>query len=886
MSVTGDGLLEDKLQKILKTENEELLRGFIHNTLAGNRPHAVAFFQKAIASIQGKQRFKILEVLMEDAGTDLIPLMIYAIKQEKNVLFAKSLLFLYGNFDQAEALEALMELESSVHSDLQKSYQKVAGKLKARFRELFYISEFRAGDKNAKRMSHAAEMMVKEPHESYAPFLNGVLREGPLQLRKVACKVLAALGDGDSLDTLTLMMPVLFHDRSRTQSLALYLQNESTYENPKLGDVLGMIGMLGEWTEDEVQQRVNEIRGGNIFGTLNQIKATLLPDETLMTQDIYRFLDSFFSAGTPPKSEIRRVERLFSEHVEVQTGLLQEAFVAMGAIGHRLAIEGLTAQMEALIPQDTPDAQELCAAFLGGYQSPESMTKLLALLVPGQNPALGAKVLAALNHYTLDSLPECLARIAGGAEDGLMRQAAMNLIARAGMFDQVLDDLLANPSLIVQVDAIQTVAAFQLSAGYDRLLAQLATDINPRLQEVIITALEAFPDDRTGISVRPFLNLPHTYLIRFAALKTMILAGGSQRIAMLVETIGSYPEKHRSEMLGSFLKLLGLEPPPELFDYLALWRVLLDDDKYASLRMLAFQMLEKVDWTQVDGPKWIDFLNGIIEKPEAQRSSQENKALRIYVLRIRAILEQGVKVKVSEPAKDSTKAHTLEGLLEQIELANLHERVRIFRMLNLHFKPEWYQAGEPNADKLVGMVENVLCNSMEMPDLFKTVLTLVAKLNLPHLTELAGQRLESLDPELAEYGRKVLHLDTQPIGHPVQSILILDDTSLIGKTLQRYLIKSGFAVHTETHPEEAIAVLGRERYDLLLLDVLMPGMNGYQFIAETRRRGLAPANVLMMTSSRERELLQQAAGLGIDGMLLKPFPIQDLLDKIQNLRCV
>lgn len=883
MSVTGDGLLEDKLQKILKTENEELLRGFVVHTLAGNRPHAVAFFQKVIASIQGKQRFKILEMLMEDAGKDLIPLMIYAIKQEKNVLFAKSLLFLYGNFDQAEALEALMELESSIHLDLQKSYQKVAGKLKGRFRELFYISEFRSGDKNAKRMSHAAEMMVKEPHEAYPPFLNEVVREGQLQLRRAACKVLGALGDQDSLDTLIAMIPVFFNDRSRTQSLALYLQNENTYENPRLSDVLGMIGMLGEWTDEEVQQRVMEVRGGNILGTLNHIKATLLPDETLMTQDIYRFLDGFFTAGAPPKSELRRVERLFAEHLEAQTGLLQDIFVALGTIGHRLGIQGLTAQMSALIPLDTPDAQELSAAFLGGYQSPESLGLLLELLVPGQNPTLGAKVLAALDHYTLDHLPECLARIAGSAEDGLMRQAAMNLIARAGMFEQVLDDLLANPSLIVQVDAIQTVAAFQLRGGYERLLAQLQTDINPRIQEVIITALEAFPDDLTGTSVLPFLHLPHTYLIRFAALKTMVLAGGSQRIGLLVEAIGNYPEKHRPEMLGSFLKLIGPEPPLEFFKYLDLWRILLDDDKYASLRPAAFQMLEKLDWTQVDCTKWVDFLSLIIDKPEATRNSQENKALRIYVLRLRAIIDQE---KAAEPAKEQKRAHSLEGMLEQMENANLHDRVRIFRLLNLHYKPDWYHPGEPSSDKLIELVEEVLTQSMEMPDLFKTVLTLVAKLNLPHLTELAGQRLDSLEPELAEYGRKVLHIEAQPIGHPVQSILILDDTALIGKTLQRYLIKSGFTVHAETHPEEAIELLSRERFDLLLLDVLMPSMNGYQFVSESRRRGVAPANVLMMTSSRERELLQQATHLGIDGMLLKPFPIQDLLDKIQHLRCV
>ena len=89
MNVTGDALLEDKLLKIVKTENEDLLRSFVINTLNANRDHGISFFHKMIASHQGKMRFKILEILMQDAGKDLVPLMISAIRLEKNVLFAK-----------------------------------------------------------------------------------------------------------------------------------------------------------------------------------------------------------------------------------------------------------------------------------------------------------------------------------------------------------------------------------------------------------------------------------------------------------------------------------------------------------------------------------------------------------------------------------------------------------------------------------------------------------------------------------------------------------------------------------------------------------------------------------------------------------------------------
>ena len=882
VNINNDVLLEEKLLQILRTDNEDLLRSFLINTLNGNREYALTFFKKILDVHQGKQRFKILEILMQDGKPDLIPLMVHAIKIEKNVLFAKSLMFLYGNFEHPQALEELMEMESSIHFDLEKSYQKVAGKLKAIFREMFYISEFKGGEKNSKRMHHAADMMIATPHESYPPFLNEMIGDGNLLLRKTAARTLHHLGNADSLDTLFEALPRFFMDRSKTRSLGLYMLNENTYETPKLNDVISTFAMLGEWDDAQVEEVEQKVRTGDVHFAVELVRQSMMPDETLITKDIFKFLQSFLEGATPPKSEIKRLERLFGDHEESQTGLLQDVVGAIGAVGYRLGVADLLPRMEAIVSADTPDREELIATFLGGYKSDASMARLLELIVPGQNPDLINKVLAALSHYTFDSLPEELARLCRDTEAGLQRQTAMDMVARSGHLPQIFDSLLEAKAIIVQVDAIQTAASHKVEDVYPSLLAFLTPDINARLKEVVITALDAFPCDQTGEAVKPYMAMPNTYLIRFAAMKTMLNSGGDSRISLILGVLADYPDKTRPEMLHSFLKLVEGQWQPDLLKFLDFWRSLLDDEAMAKVRPMAIDLLDKVDWRGLPCEAWLELLQHIIEKPVAVRTSQENKTLRIMVLRIRANAGDSPEEKKTPQAE--RKQMALVDMVKRLKGANLHEKVRSFRLLNLHYKQEWSKPGDMSFDTLLEMLSAILDSEMQLPDLIKSVYSLIAKIKDEELTAKAKSRLKRLDPELAEYGKTVLDCKAPATkGKPIERVLILDDTVLIAKTLQRFLTKSGFTAEASTQPGAAMELLDVSKFDLLVCDLLMPGMNGFQFILECRRRAIAPPNVIMITSSREHEVLQHAARANINGLLLKPFPIQDLLEKIQHL---
>ncbi len=135
-------LFKDKIIEIFKHDNEKLLRTFIERQFNENRELALENFSRLMSQIEGRNRLRLFEIFIDDGGKDLIPLYIETLQKERNLLFAKSMLFIYSNFEHSEALDALLPLEASLTGELKAAYQRVSGKLKGRFRQKFYIKEF------------------------------------------------------------------------------------------------------------------------------------------------------------------------------------------------------------------------------------------------------------------------------------------------------------------------------------------------------------------------------------------------------------------------------------------------------------------------------------------------------------------------------------------------------------------------------------------------------------------------------------------------------------------------------------------------------------------------------------------------------------------------
>jgi two-component system, OmpR family, KDP operon response regulator KdpE len=114
-----------------------------------------------------------------------------------------------------------------------------------------------------------------------------------------------------------------------------------------------------------------------------------------------------------------------------------------------------------------------------------------------------------------------------------------------------------------------------------------------------------------------------------------------------------------------------------------------------------------------------------------------------------------------------------------------------------------------------------------------------------------------------------------------QSILVVDDEAPMRRLLSSNLKAAGYEVRSAADGTEALKVMDEHPFDLLLLDINMPGPNGMQVLEAVRRGGQIPVLVL---SGRGRESDKvEALDLGADDYLMKPFGVSELLARVKAL---
>jgi len=112
-------------------------------------------------------------------------------------------------------------------------------------------------------------------------------------------------------------------------------------------------------------------------------------------------------------------------------------------------------------------------------------------------------------------------------------------------------------------------------------------------------------------------------------------------------------------------------------------------------------------------------------------------------------------------------------------------------------------------------------------------------------------------------------------------ILVVDDDARIRHLLQRYLSDSGFRVSIAADAKEARAQLGGMSFDLLVLDVMMPGEDGFQLTRAVR--GGSDVPILLLTAMGESEDRIAGLEIGADDYLTKPFEPRELVLRIQAI---
>ncbi len=114
-------------------------------------------------------------------------------------------------------------------------------------------------------------------------------------------------------------------------------------------------------------------------------------------------------------------------------------------------------------------------------------------------------------------------------------------------------------------------------------------------------------------------------------------------------------------------------------------------------------------------------------------------------------------------------------------------------------------------------------------------------------------------------------------------VLVVDDEEMLRNLLARILEREGYSVSTASGAKQALASLEKSDFQIMVSDVKMPEMNGFELLKAAKHKYPQMA-VVMMTAFGDDYTVQQALGLGADGYVAKPFKSHDLTSEVERAR--
>ena len=112
-------------------------------------------------------------------------------------------------------------------------------------------------------------------------------------------------------------------------------------------------------------------------------------------------------------------------------------------------------------------------------------------------------------------------------------------------------------------------------------------------------------------------------------------------------------------------------------------------------------------------------------------------------------------------------------------------------------------------------------------------------------------------------------------------ILIVDDDDRIRELVKQYLIENEYLITTANNAEDAKKKVDIVKFDLIVLDIMMPGKSGLEFTSENKKKIGTP--ILLLTAKGEPSERIEGLEIGADDYLGKPFEPKELLLRIQNI---
>jgi len=115
----------------------------------------------------------------------------------------------------------------------------------------------------------------------------------------------------------------------------------------------------------------------------------------------------------------------------------------------------------------------------------------------------------------------------------------------------------------------------------------------------------------------------------------------------------------------------------------------------------------------------------------------------------------------------------------------------------------------------------------------------------------------------------------------IAHILVVDDDEGIRSLVKKYLNENNYLVTTANSAEDAFEKIQIIKFDLIILDIMMPGKSGLEFIKENQKKLDTP--VILLTAKGEADERVEGLEVGADDYLPKPFEPKELILRIQNI---
>ena len=115
----------------------------------------------------------------------------------------------------------------------------------------------------------------------------------------------------------------------------------------------------------------------------------------------------------------------------------------------------------------------------------------------------------------------------------------------------------------------------------------------------------------------------------------------------------------------------------------------------------------------------------------------------------------------------------------------------------------------------------------------------------------------------------------------IAHILVVDDDDGIRSLVKKYLNENNFLISTANSAEDAAEKIKIVKFDLIILDIMMPGKSGLEFIQENKKKIDTP--IILLTAKGEANERVVGLEIGADDYLPKPFEPKELILRIQNI---